>query len=111
MQALTTESDPQSRWSIFTFPVDISSAVYQPTKKGATPSVVVLDSDIDQQTVVDLVREAGLVTVNCTVAYMSQCMSWNKCKASCTSMGAKSYRWFHDGCCQVRLDGILVAGL
>ena len=31
---------------------------------------------------------------------MSQCMSWNKCKASCTSMGASSYRWFHDGCCE-----------
>merc|ERR1719410_2482439 len=44
--------------------------------------------------------EDGLVTVNCTVAYMGQCMSWNKCKASCTSMGATSYRWFHDGCCE-----------
>ena len=41
-----------------------------------------------------------LITVNCTVAYMSQCMSWNKCKASCISMGASSYRWFHDGCCE-----------
>merc|ERR1712058_86892 len=41
-----------------------------------------------------------VVTVNCTVAYMGQCMSWNKCKASCTSMGATSYRWFHDGCCE-----------
>merc|ERR1712029_262506 len=40
------------------------------------------------------------VTVNCSVAYMAQCMSWNKCKASCTSMGASSYRWFHDGCCE-----------
>ena len=36
--------------------------------------------------------EDGLVTVNCTVAYMGQCMSWNKCKASCTSMGSSSYR-------------------
>merc|ERR1712029_517605 len=40
------------------------------------------------------------VTVNCSVAYMAQCMSWNKCKASCRSMGASSYRWFHDGCCE-----------
>lgn len=38
--------------------------------------------------------------VNCTVAYMSQCMSWNKCKNACMSMGASSYRWFHDGCCE-----------
>jgi len=48
----------------------------------------------------DPVGDTGLVTVNCTVAYMGQCMSWNKCKASCTSMGATSYRWFHDGCCE-----------
>ena len=71
-------------------------------------------------------EEETLVTVNCTVAYMGQCMSWNKCKASCTSMGSSSYRWssaadiyisqtqqkivafsqknilrwFHDGCCE-----------
>lgn len=40
------------------------------------------------------------IAVNCTVAYMSQCMSWNKCKNACMSMGASSYRWFHDGCCE-----------
>lgn len=40
------------------------------------------------------------VTLNCTVAYMSECMSYSKCKASCHSMGASSYRWFHDGCCE-----------
>lgn len=27
-------------------------------------------------------------------------MSWNKCKDNCQSMGATSYRWFHDGCCE-----------
>ncbi len=38
---------------------------------------------------------------NCTVAYMSQCMSLNKCRTSCQSMGSASYRWFHDyGCCE-----------
>ncbi len=39
------------------------------------------------------IPDDSLVTVNCTVAYMAQCMSWNKCKASCTSMGASSYRY------------------
>lgn len=43
---------------------------------------------------------SGDTNVNCTVAFMSQCMSLNKCKSSCTSMGASAYRWFHDGCCQ-----------
>lgn len=40
------------------------------------------------------------MTLNCTVAFMAQCNSWNKCRASCQSMGATSYRWFHDGCCE-----------
>ena len=40
------------------------------------------------------------MTVNCTVAFMTGCNSWVKCKRSCQSMGAASYRWFHDGCCQ-----------
>lgn len=37
---------------------------------------------------------------NCTVVYMADCMSTNKCKSSCASMGASSYRWFLDGCCE-----------
>lgn len=39
-------------------------------------------------------------THNCTVVYMPQCMSGNKCKELCTTVGANSYRWFHDGCCE-----------
>lgn len=44
--------------------------------------------------------EGGLITQNCTVVFKSQCMSWHKCRVSCQSMGAASYRWFHDGCCE-----------
>lgn len=42
----------------------------------------------------------NVITLNCTVAYMAQCMSYGKCKDTCQSMGATSYRWFHDGCCE-----------
>lgn len=35
----------------------------------------------------------NIVTYNCTVAYMSQCLSSNKCKQNCESMGATSFRW------------------
>ncbi|CAL4146747.1 unnamed protein product, partial [Meganyctiphanes norvegica] len=45
-------------------------------------------------------QNTELVTVNCTVLYMSQCMSSNKCKETCKSMGAAAYRWFFDGCCE-----------
>ncbi|XP_078607342.1 twisted gastrulation protein homolog 1-A-like [Branchiostoma floridae x Branchiostoma japonicum] len=36
----------------------------------------------------------------CTVVFFDDCMSDDKCKMSCESMGASRYRWFHNGCCQ-----------
>lgn len=38
--------------------------------------------------------------MKCTVAYMAQCLSMNKCRSSCASMGSTTFRWFHDGCCE-----------
>jgi len=90
-QALTDQDDTQGRWSVVTFPIDIDMTDFMPINK---KPVTVDTSQVDQVLVEDK------VTVNCSVAYMAQCMSWNKCKASCTSMGATSYRWFHDGCCE-----------
>jgi len=100
-QALTAQSDAQARWSIVTFPIDIDTSSFQPSgTKKAAPGVAMVDSSSTTAMPVTSKGEDGLVTVNCTVAYMGQCMSWNKCKASCTSMGSSSYRWFHDGCCE-----------
>lgn len=49
---------------------------------------------------------------NCTVAFMSKCMSMNKCKQSCKSMGAAKYRWFqNEGCCQCIGDTCIDYGL
>lgn len=45
-------------------------------------------------------RQQHRTNVNCTVVFMAQCLSWNKCKSNCQNMGATSYRWFHDGCCE-----------
>ena len=84
-QALTDQDDAQGRWSVVTFPIDLDLAPFLPANKNPA-----LGSSLEE----------GKVTVNCSVAYMAQCMSWNKCKASCRSMGATSYRWFHDGCCE-----------
>uniref|UniRef100_F6WF92 Twisted gastrulation protein homolog 1-like n=1 Tax=Ciona intestinalis TaxID=7719 RepID=F6WF92_CIOIN len=36
----------------------------------------------------------------CTVVYFDQCMALHDCRMSCSSTGALSYRWFHNGCCQ-----------
>lgn len=40
----------------------------------------------------------NIITYNCTVVYMSQCLSWNKCKQNCESMGATSYRYAYALC-------------
>lgn len=83
---LTEEKDRLLRWTSYTYPAELSiismnkEIKFVPSKGGETTTEP--------------------IAVNCTVAYMSQCMSWNKCKNGCMSMGASSYRWFHDGCCE-----------
>lgn len=39
-------------------------------------------------------------SINCTVIYLNSCTTNKKCIQYCESMGANSYRWFHDGCCE-----------
>lgn len=46
----------------------------------------------DQELDATIKERENIITYNCTVAYMSQCLSWNKCKTNCQSMGATSYR-------------------
>lgn len=55
--------------------------------------------------------KSNVMTLNCSVAYMAQCSSWHKCSASCQSMGATSYRWFHDGCCECIGDTCINYGI
>lgn len=51
-------------------------------------------SDSPDQTLDSGIKERlNILTVNCTVAYMAQCMSSNKCKETCRSMGSSSYRY------------------
>jgi len=102
--ALTQETDDLKRWSIITFPIDLPTSAFKPTDK----HVVVIDSvQLQQSTLPD----DNKITVNCTVAYIGECMSWHKCKASCASMGASSYRWFHDGCCECVGDKCINYGI
>ena len=77
--ALTDQDDTQGRWTVVTFPIDLDLASFMPPSKAPITGGSTL--------------EESKVTVNCSVAYMGQCMSWNKCKASCRSMGASSYRF------------------
>lgn len=93
-QALTVEPDPQLRWTTFTFPVDHDLTLYSP--KPEMEMKYILQS-VEQESIP---AKPNVLTFNCTVAYMTDCMSWNKCKSYCISMGSSSYRWFHDGCCE-----------
>lgn len=69
-------------WNIFTFPVDFE---------------MVLSNRKHQPSVQYAHHESA---TNCTVVYLDNCVSWNKCRQTCRSTGASSYRWFHDGCCE-----------
>ncbi|XP_042901896.1 twisted gastrulation protein homolog 1 isoform X1 [Parasteatoda tepidariorum] len=86
---LTEEKDSRLRWISYTYPVEISFITLDKEIKFQAKST-------ESSNGVDAVEPS----INCTVAFMSQCMSWNKCKNACSSMGASSYRWFHDGCCE-----------
>lgn len=93
---LTIEDDAQKRWSSFRYQVRKDAVSYT------------MDRLADMETAVALHNPSNMVEmsqkvemVNCTVAFMADCLSLKKCKTSCKSMGAARYRWFHDyGCCQ-----------
>ena len=83
-EALTEEEDINGRWTVFSYPSHLDYFSVQSNFPGTTFTPVI-----------------GSEVKNCTVAYMSQCMSQSKCKSSCNSMGAARYRWFHEyGCCE-----------
>ena len=89
--ALITSNHEDVEWDIVTFPIDIDIIT----------AGIDLDDNMkywDGETVVD--EDDNYNRVNCSVIYMTSCMSWNKCRQSCQSTGANSYRWFHDGCCE-----------
>lgn len=105
-QALTADADAQERWLTFSYPVDFDVSLFGPNTK----------KEVKYHTIQPVGQEShplkpNVMTVNCTVAFMSECSSWNKCRASCQSMGATSYRWFHDGCCECIGDTCINYGI
>ena len=84
----------EDKWDVFTYPVDLHPAEVHRPKKGLTSKA---DSAAQETLVID---KEDKVTVNCTVAFLRECMPKNKCSSSCTTMGASHGRWFADGCCE-----------
>lgn len=90
--ALTMDQDAEERWVSFTFPVDFPEALID-----KNPIYGVIDSP--DQDLNKLLKQHGdfelknnVVTVNCTVAYVSQCLSLGKCRSQCIDMGASNMR-------------------
>lgn len=103
-RVLTEEPDPTLSFTTYTYPAHLDLLYFKP--RGSDDFGLNLQSDDNTQHrirhghshfIVDPDTEAH----NCTVAYMSQCMSLNKCRQTCSSMGAARFRWFHEyGCCE-----------
>ncbi|XP_050295472.1 twisted gastrulation protein homolog 1-like isoform X2 [Anthonomus grandis grandis] len=96
--ALTEEDNnthSHDKWKSITYPVDIDISQYANKKE-----IKLMTQQNNEQQVLPEKPNPHVFTVNCTVAFWVQCMSSTKCKSSCRAMGAASYRWFHDGCCE-----------
>lgn len=94
--SLTSDQDAEDRWVSFTFPVDWPEALYAKVKE---PDYWMIDSP--NQSIDEILKKANegnsdrmenVVTLNCTVAYVSQCLSLGKCRKMCIDMGASSMR-------------------
>ncbi|EDW75060.1 uncharacterized protein Dwil_GK19972 [Drosophila willistoni] len=94
----TGPEDSELEWDVFTFQVDFDKVLAGPKlEKDVNYYRKTNDKNLDEAI---KERDNNIVTVNCTVIYMDQCVSLNKCRQSCQLTGASSYRWFHDGCCE-----------
>ncbi|KPM10190.1 twisted gastrulation-like protein [Sarcoptes scabiei] len=79
---LTELPDPLERWKTISYSLKLPF----------------LDDDVEENR--NRMEGESHLEMDCTVAYLAQCISLNKCRTSCASMGSTTYRWFHDGCCQ-----------
>ncbi|XP_013090755.2 twisted gastrulation protein homolog 1-A-like [Biomphalaria glabrata] len=99
-KVLTDEEDYEQRWTTFTYAVDLDKLLQKSNPKNNLHIISDVKGDklsSDKKAG----KEVVLGIQNCTVAFFSDCMPMTKCKASCKSMGASKFRWFHsNGCCQ-----------
>ncbi|XP_006012404.1 twisted gastrulation protein homolog 1-A-like [Latimeria chalumnae] len=92
-RALTTisDNDPPMGWSVVSIPVT-EELRHQHHRHhimlGSHKVAELLPGSSENSTAV------------CTVLYFHSCMSMNRCKQSCESLGASRYRWFHNACCE-----------
>lgn len=108
-KALTEEDDEDAdKWTTITFPVDFQTVVPKGDKTykfvlreflineqhfSRFKMLIIFTQSTESNDMSDTsIKREDIVTFNCTVVYMTQCLSSNKCKQNCESMGATSYR-------------------
>ncbi|XP_055384925.1 protein twisted gastrulation-like [Condylostylus longicornis] len=92
--ALTAEPEPE-KWTTIVTPIDLDRRLSE-----SKPEI---NNHLNNNFFVEDangLNQSQLGFVNCTVVYFRQCMSLNKCKEVCGTMGARGSRWFIDGCCE-----------
>ncbi|KAK3709765.1 hypothetical protein RRG08_028800 [Elysia crispata] len=98
---LTEQEDIQQRWTTFTYAIDLNRVNKSSSKHPQLGISVSKNRDDLDNGDDNLQSKPNSRIHNCTTAFFSSCMAVGKCKASCKSMGASKYRWFHEhGCCQ-----------
>lgn len=94
---LTEEKDKEMRWTTYTYPAHYDALYFKPGHGMLDVNFGAAEKDHNRKSII----QQGKKDDNCTVAFMSDCLSLKRCKMSCQSMGASRYRWFHEhGCCQ-----------
>jgi hypothetical protein len=104
------EEDPLVRWTTYTYPAHLDLLYFKPDDAElhfgledtySTPSEEEKPEHPVRHNKHRFLMELPSKGMNCSVAFMSHCMSLRRCKDSCRSMGAARYRWFHEhGCCE-----------
>ncbi|XP_039273365.1 twisted gastrulation protein homolog 1-A-like [Styela clava] len=112
-RALTDEPIPQLKYQIVKFPVMGELAFHHHKNSDDTPIVIEhvsgkgwtysgMSATEYWEHVQEELHGRGNFTepMLCTVSYFDKCISLEECHMSCDSMGAASFRWFHNGCCE-----------
>lgn len=112
-RALTDEPVPSLRYTIVKFPVIEELALHHQTNTEETPFVMehisgkgwtysgMTGAEYWDYVQMELKGKVNFdLAMLCTVAYFDRCIPLNECRVSCDSMGATTFRWFHNGCCE-----------
>lgn len=102
---LTEEADVELRWTTHNYPAHLDLLYFHPQGRDLELDMSSTIAEGDSRRVRHGQHHIHIDTnsdvQNCTVAYMSECMTLKKCEKSCQSMGAARYRWFNQyGCCE-----------